>query len=64
MMNWKGFGWKRSWPILRYYPSTRLECLKNTKILDLDSQSSGRGLYPGSSKYEAGVLTAQKLSVS
>jgi hypothetical protein len=30
MMNWKGFGKKRSWPILRPYPGIRIEGLRKT----------------------------------
>jgi hypothetical protein len=28
--NWKGYGIKRPWPILRYYPVTFLEGLRKT----------------------------------
>jgi hypothetical protein len=32
MVNWKGFGRKRAWHILRYYPDIRLDGLsKNTR---------------------------------
>jgi hypothetical protein len=30
MLNWKGFGTKRSLPILRHYPGIRLEGLRKT----------------------------------
>jgi hypothetical protein len=57
-INWKGCGWKRSWPNLRYYPGICLEGLrKTTKILSQDSRHPGRDLNQGSPEEEAGVLT-------
>jgi hypothetical protein len=32
MLNWKGFGTKRSLPILRHYPGIRLEGLRKTTV--------------------------------
>jgi hypothetical protein len=41
MMNWKGFQWKRLWPILMYYTTICLEGLrKTTKNISQDSRTS------------------------
>jgi hypothetical protein len=57
-MDWNGFGRKRLWPILRYYPSICLEGFRKTKKnLSPDSQSPDRELNPGPPEY--GVLTTQ-----
>jgi hypothetical protein len=53
-MNWIGFGKMRSWPNLRYYPSTCLEELRNAiKNLSQDSRSLGRDFNPGPPEYDA-----------
>jgi hypothetical protein len=58
MMNWKGCGRKRSWPIFRYYPEMFLEERKETRdISNQASRSTGRNLNPRPREYEAGVLT-------
>jgi hypothetical protein len=58
IIKYKGYGRKRSWPYLRYYPSTCLEGLSKTmRNLSQDRQSPGRDLYPGLHEYEARVLT-------
>jgi hypothetical protein len=58
MMNWKGYGRKRSWPNLRCYPEICLEGLRNaTKNLGQNSQSSVRDVNSGLAEYEAGMLT-------
>jgi hypothetical protein len=58
MLNWKGFGRKRSDLILRHYPDICLEGLeKAMKTLSQDSRFSDRDLNLGPPKYEAGVLT-------
>jgi hypothetical protein len=45
MMNWKGFGSKRSWPNFRYYTGICLEVLReNTKNITQDSRSLDRDL--------------------
>jgi len=60
MMNWKVFGRKRSWPILRYYPGIRLEGLrKTTKTSIRIAGRRGRDSNPGPPEYEAGVLTTK-----
>jgi hypothetical protein len=59
-MNWKGFGRRQQWRILKYYPGIRLEGLrKTTKTLNLDGRSAGRDLNPRSPEYKAGVLTTR-----
>jgi hypothetical protein len=59
-MNWKGWGRKRSWLNLSYYPSIFLEGLrKTTKNFSQDTRSPGRDLNPGPPEFEAGVLTTQ-----
>jgi hypothetical protein len=65
MMNWKGYGRKRSWPDWRYYPGICLERLrKTTKNLSQDIPSMGRDLNAGPPEYEVGVLTNRpRLSV-
>jgi hypothetical protein len=56
---WKGFGRKRSWPSLWYYPGIPLEGLKKTtEVLYQDSLSPGRDFNPGPPEYE-GVLTTR-----
>jgi hypothetical protein len=51
MMNWKGFGSKRSRPNLRYYLGIRLEeLMKTTKNLNEDSRSPGPTVGPGTSR--------------
>jgi hypothetical protein len=62
LMIWKGFGRKRSWPILRYYPGIRLDGLrKPTKKTIRIAGSRIRFFNPRPPEYEAGVLM---LSVS
>jgi hypothetical protein len=57
MMNWKGFGRKRSWPnfkeLSRNSPGRTEESHINSSQ---DSQSPGRDLNPGRPEYEAGVF--------
>jgi hypothetical protein len=64
-MNWKGYGRKRTWLNLRYYPGTDLEGLRKImKTFSQDNRSPGRDLNPGPPKYEAEVLiTRQRRSV-
>jgi hypothetical protein len=51
IMNLKGFGRKRSWPILRYYLGIHLEGLrKTTKDLNQDSRSLRPRIKPGTSR--------------
>jgi hypothetical protein len=48
-MNWEGYGRKRSWPNLRYYPGIYLDGLrKATKNLSQDIRSRSRDLNLGS----------------
>jgi hypothetical protein len=59
-MNWKAFGWKQSWPNVRYYAGICLKGLRNTtKELRENSRSLGWNLNLGYPEYEAGVLTIQ-----
>jgi len=54
MMNWKGFGRKRSWPnfkVLSWHLPGGTE--ENHKKLSQDSWSLGRDLNPGPPKYES-----------
>jgi hypothetical protein len=53
MMQWKGFGRKRSWPNLRYYPEICLEGLRKPAEKSQDSRFLGRDLNPGPPEYEA-----------
>jgi hypothetical protein len=54
-MNLKGYGRKRSWPNLKYYPGISLEGLrKTTENLSQDNLSPGRDLNSGPLEYEAG----------
>jgi hypothetical protein len=47
-MNWKGYGRKRLWPNLRYYPGICMEGLrKTTKSLTQAIRSPGRDSNPG-----------------
>jgi hypothetical protein len=64
-MNCKGFGRKRSWPNLRFYPDVFLDGLrKATNSLHPGCPSPGRHLNPGPFENEAGVLTTRsRLSV-
>jgi hypothetical protein len=57
-MNWKELEWKQSWPEKgsKYIDICVTRLRKTTKSLDLDNQSFGRDINPGS-EYEAGVLT-------
>jgi hypothetical protein len=56
----KGYGKKRSWPNLRYYPNICSEApMKTMKNLGQDSRSLGWNFNPGPSKYKAGMLTNQ-----
>jgi hypothetical protein len=64
MMNWKGFGSKRSWPNLRYYPSLCRDGLRKiTKNLTQDSRSPCRYLNPGPPKYVAGFSYYQLIII-
>jgi hypothetical protein len=59
-MNWEGYGRKRSWANLMYYPAICLVGLrKTTKNLSQDSRSPDRRLNPVYSEYETGVLTTR-----
>jgi hypothetical protein len=61
MMNYRGCKKKPPWPNLRYYTAIFPEVLRKTsKNLSQDSRFPGRDLNPGSSEYEAGVLTTQQ----
>jgi hypothetical protein len=54
MMNWKGFGRKRSWPNLQYYPHIHLDRLRKTmRNVSKDGGSPGRDLNLGPPEYEA-----------
>jgi hypothetical protein len=54
MINWKGFGRKRSWPNFNYYLVIRLEGLnKTTKKTNQDSRSSGPRFDPRTSRIES-----------
>jgi hypothetical protein len=59
MMNWKGFGRKRSWSKLkvlaRHLPGETEE--NHEKTSRQDSRYSGPDLFPGPPEYEAGMLT-------
>jgi hypothetical protein len=58
MMNWKGFGRKRSWPdfkVLSQQSPGGTE--KNYENLSQDSRSPSRDLNPRPLKHEAKVLT-------
>jgi hypothetical protein len=51
---------KRSWPNLRFYPSSCLQGLRKiSKNLSQDSRSPGRDLNAGHAAYEAEVLTTR-----
>jgi hypothetical protein len=59
-MNWKGYGRKRSWTNLRYYPGICLEGMwKTTKNLGQESLYPGRDLNPLPPEYGAGVVTTR-----
>jgi hypothetical protein len=59
-VNRKGFGRKRLWPNVRYYPGICLDGLrKTTESLIQDSRSPDRDLNPGPPEYEAGALTTR-----
>jgi hypothetical protein len=52
MMKWQGYGRKRSWPDLRYYPGIFVEGLrKTTKNLSQESRSLSRDLNSGPADY-------------
>jgi hypothetical protein len=54
MKNWKGFGSKRLWPNVNYYPGI---CSKETMInLSQDSWSLGQDFDLGPPQYDTGVL--------
>jgi hypothetical protein len=56
MINWKGGGRKRSWPISRYCPRILLEGLKKTtKTRSRGNPSSGSESHPEPLKYKAGI---------
>jgi hypothetical protein len=60
MIHWKGYGRKRSWPNLIYYPCICLEELsKTTKHLSQNSRSRGLNLNTRSPEYKAGMLTTR-----
>jgi hypothetical protein len=59
MINWKGFGRKRSLRNLRYYARTFLEGLRKITDISQNTLSLGQDLDSGPPKYEAEVLTAQ-----
>jgi hypothetical protein len=59
-MNWRGRGWKRSWPNLRCYPDIFKEGLrKNTKNFSHYNRYQGRDRNPGPHEYEGGLLTTR-----
>jgi hypothetical protein len=59
--NWKGFGRKRSWRDLRYYPGTRLEGLSKTMKTSIRiAGRRGRDINPRSPEFEARVLTTRQ----
>jgi hypothetical protein len=61
-MNCRGFGWKRSWTYLRYYPGLCLEGLRKTmKNFNECRRSPGRDFNPEPPEYRAGVLATQSL---
>jgi hypothetical protein len=41
MTNWKGYGRKKSWPNLRYYPGIFLDRLRKTTKTHQDTRSPG-----------------------
>jgi len=60
IINWKGFGRKRSWPnfkVLSWHSPGETE--QTMKKINQDSQSLGLRLNPVPSEYEAGVLTTR-----
>jgi hypothetical protein len=59
MVNWKGFGRKRTQPNLRYYPSIYVGSEENHEKLSQNHRSPGRDLNPRPPEYVAGVLTTQ-----
>jgi hypothetical protein len=68
MMNWKGFGRKRSWPkfkVLHRYSPGVTEKQRKTKNSIRIGGSRGRDSNPELPKYEAEVLTTRpRLSIS
>jgi hypothetical protein len=59
-MNLKGFGRKRSWPNLRYYPGIRLKRVRKTSKTSIKiAGHRSRDLNPEPSEYEAGMLTTR-----
>jgi hypothetical protein len=60
MINWKGFGRKRSWPNFKLLIQQWLEGLrKTTENLSQDIQSLDQDLNLRPPKYETGVLTTR-----
>jgi hypothetical protein len=55
ILNWRGYGRKRPWPDLRYYPGICLEGQR--KATKTQSGEPNRDLNPGPPKYKAGFLT-------
>jgi hypothetical protein len=64
MINWKGFGRKRSWPVLRYYPGIRLEGPRKTSKPSIRiAGRRGRDLNPGPPEYEGVLATRPRRSM-
>jgi hypothetical protein len=59
MMNWKGFGKKKSWPNFKVMSQHSLGGTVENHIETQVSQSPGQDLNPGPPEYKAGVLTKQ-----
>jgi hypothetical protein len=59
MMNWEGFGSKRSWPDFEIQSRHLPEWTGDTRNPRQDSRSSGRDLNPGPPEYELGVVTTR-----
>jgi hypothetical protein len=55
----EGYGRKRSYPNLRYYPGILLDGLRKNMKNSQDSRSLGRDLNRGPPAYEAGILTTR-----
>jgi hypothetical protein len=60
MMNWKGFGRKRSWPNFKVlFPNSPGVTSEYHENFSYDSRSPGQDLKPGPPEYEEEVITIQ-----